>query len=71
MADEAHRRNPRKRGGNHADEEFRGATKSGARIAFRDARKSSKEGHTVDALAFSDDEGRGKLRKDMGSRKQA
>ncbi len=35
------------------------------------ARKSSYEGHTADALAFSDEEGRGKLRKDMGSRKQA
>ena len=34
-------------------------------------RKSSYEGHTADALAFSDDEGRGKLRKVMGSRKQA
>ena len=34
-------------------------------------RKSSYKGHTADALAFSDDEGRGKLRKVMGSRKQA
>ena len=33
--------------------------------------KSSYKGHTADALAFSDDEGRGKLRKVMGSRKQA
>ena len=32
-------------------------------------RKSSYKGHTADALAFSDDEGRGKLRKVMGSRK--
>ena len=33
--------------------------------------KLSYKGHTADALAFSDDEGRGKLRKAMGSRKQA
>ena len=33
--------------------------------------KSSYEGHTVDALAPRAEEGRGKLRKVMGSRKQA
>lgn len=31
----------------------------------------SYKGHTVDALALRVDEGRGKLRKGMGSRKQA
>ena len=44
MADEAHRRDTRKRGGNHADEVARGATKSGARIAFRDAISQASKG---------------------------
>ena len=35
------------------------------------AYKLSYEGHTVDAQALRVDEGRGKLRKDLGSRKQA
>ena len=33
--------------------------------------KLSYKGHTADALALRVEEGRGKLRKDMGSRKQA
>jgi hypothetical protein len=36
-----------------------------------DLTRSSYKGHTVDALALSAEEGRGKLRKASGSRKQA
>ena len=40
-------------------------------IHTREKRNQGKKGHTVDALARGGDEGRGELRKALGSRKQA
>lgn len=49
----------------------RGDGGSGRRVASPYHRRQSKEGHTGDALASSADEGRGTLRKALGSRVQA
>ena len=68
MHGKAHRRNARSRGGNHVDEQFRGATQPGAEMRHRENELSYK-GHTADALALRVDEGRDKLRKCLGSRK--
>ncbi len=42
-----------------------------AMVIFRDSQVRAREGHSVDALAPGGDEGRGTLRKAMGSREQA